>query len=650
MCGISGLINLQKSLSELRELGISMNHSLQHRGPDNEDSYVNEDLGILLNHTRLSIHDLSEAGNQPMKSNSGRYLITFNGEIYNYKEIKEELKYSWRSTSDTEVFLGAVEEWGLDKALEKSIGMFAFALLDNKEEVLHLVRDRIGEKPLYWGFASESNDKFIIFGSELNAFKAIPEFRNSINIQSLSLLLNYGYIPSPFSIFNKIWKLPAGNILSIKLPIQEKFNDFKPKAWWKLTDVINHEREALIKDETEAIILIKENLKRSVLYQSRADVKVTSFLSGGIDSSLVTAILQTQNSKKINTFTVGFESEDLNEAPFAKKIADYLDTEHTELMFTDKDALNIIPNFHNFYSEPFADPAAIPTLLMCKAARQSGFKVALSGDGADEVFGGYNRYTLAPKIWERFSRIDPKLRPLILLFIKLIPKNFIEKSGRMFGISQFLERVEKLSYRLNYANSIDDLYFLLIKEWHDISIIMHSNQKNNIKTTNRIGINTNLESHDLQSISKMMALDCLSYLPDNNQVKLDRASMAFGLETRSPFLDKVLIDYSWRLPETMKVRNATGKVILKNILEGYLPKKIFDRSKSGFATPIKDWLRGPLKEWASDLLQADELKKNDYLDVQLISNLWNDHIGFKADNSKRLWPILIWQNWLCNNK
>tara|TARA_Y100001968_G_C19448760_1_gene767059 strand:+ start:2771 stop:4717 length:1947 start_codon:yes stop_codon:yes gene_type:complete len=648
MCGISGIIINERCSLPLENLGISMNQELKHRGPDNSGHFLDINQGLLLNHTRLSINDLSKKGNQPMTSKSGRYVIVFNGEIYNHIELKKELKSNWDGNSDTEVLLAGIEEWGLETTLNNSIGMFAFALYDQKEKIIKLVRDRLGEKPLYWGFAGEDNDNMFVFSSEINAFKVIPEFNNKINIESLSLLINYSYIPCPYSIYNRIWKLTPGNILELKLPLKSYKNNYKPKSWWKLTDAIIKSSDELVKDEVEATLLIEDSLKRSIKYTSRADVKLTTFLSGGVDSSLITAILQSQSWNRINTFTVGFENKDFNEAPYAKSIADYLNTNHNELTFTDKNALDIVPNLHKYYTEPFADPASIPTFLMCELANKSGFKVALSGDGADEIFGGYNRYTLAPKIWSKFSKINPKLRPLISNFIELLPGKLIRASGQLLGITQFAERIEKLSNRINYANSIEELHQLLVKEWHDISAIMHKSFDE--RYAYEIGINTNLNELNLSSISNMMTLDCLSYLPDNNQVKLDRAAMSVSLETRSPFLDKDLVDDSWRIQEIMKIRNSSGKFILKSILGKYLPTDLYKRSKSGFATPIKEWLRGPLKHWADDLLSTKMLNDELYLDNKVVNKLWSDHISAKSDNSKKLWPILIWKNWYYHNQ
>ena len=646
MCGISGIISRNKSLNFLGEISKLMNSSLLRRGPDNNDLYIYEKEGILLNHTRLSINDLTPTGNQPMASNNDRFIIIFNGEIYNHKELRKKLNYKWKGTSDTETLLACITNWGLQKSLENFIGMFAFALLDKKDNKLHLVRDRFGEKPLYWGFAGKDED--FIFGSDLSIFKVYPGFNNEINRYALAKFLNYSYIPSPFSIYKKIWKLEAGKLLTINLPISNN-TDFIPKSWWSLEEVIDRGLSNQINDKEEASEEFKQHLTNAINYQSKSDVNVTSFLSGGIDSSLVTCILQSIRSEKINTFTVGFENNKYNEAPFAKAISDFIGTEHNELKFTAQDALEIVPRIPNFFSEPFGDPACIPTYLMCQAARQSGFKVALSGDGADEIFGGYNRYTLSPSIWKKISIFSPKSRRLISTFVEICPDIVFDIFGRFSGIPQFNDRLKKLTYRLNYANSFDELYKLLITEWHDIRSLINTNSIENIKYDELLGVNRNLNRFDIDPVSKMMALDSLSYLTDNNQVKLDRASMASSLETRSPFLDKNLTEFSWKLPIDMKVKGKTGKLILKNLLSNYIPKEMFDRSKSGFATPIKEWLRGPLKEWGNDLLDQSVLNKQNFLSTNLVNQLWMEHISGKKDNSKKLWPILMWQAWLEEN-
>ena len=648
MCGISGLISWQNSSLNLQSIGSDMNKQLNSRGPDDAGIYYNNKIGVLINHTRLSINDLSKNGHQPMESISKRYILSFNGEIYNFHELKLEIENSsypinWSGTSDSEVLMAAIDKWGLEIALNKAIGMFAIALYDKESEQIILARDRFGEKPLYWGFPESGNNSIIIFGSDLTVFKTFKRFQNKVCNDALSLFINYSYIPSPYSIYENIWKLNAGHLLKINLPLNEKSNDFISKPWWELKDIINLDSVNLISNEIEAKNLIERELKQSVQYQSKADVNVTSFLSGGIDSSLITALLQSSRSTKINTYTVGFENENYNEAPFAKTIAGYLGTSHNELILTNEDALSIVPLLSNFYSEPFADPAAIPTYLMCKAAANSGFKVALSGDGADELFGGYNRYTLAPKVWKFFNKLHPRIRPLVTSLIKQLPSGF----EKFISMPQFKERVEKLSDRLNFSNSIDELYQLLIREWNDISIII---KDNNFNLKYNIAVNTDLKDHNLSDVSRMMVLDCLSYLSDNNQVKIDRAAMAVSLETRSPFLDKNVAVSSWKISESLKIKNAQGKYILREILSNYIPRNLFDRHKSGFATPIKDWLRGPLKEWSMDLMNTSTLKSDGYLNEETVKGLWDDHINLKMDNSKKLWPILMWQAWNIDNK
>tara|TARA_Y100001968_G_scaffold333938_1_gene401422 strand:+ start:110 stop:2056 length:1947 start_codon:yes stop_codon:yes gene_type:complete len=647
MCGISGLIKTQKCSLDLKDLGNKMNENLRNRGPDDSGIFYDNQKGILINHTRLSINDLSTNGHQPMESNSRRYIISFNGEIYNFTNLKKEIENSsyevyWKGHSDTEVLLAAIDHWGLKDSLKKIIGMFAIALYDKEEETITLARDRFGEKPLYWGYPETNNNCLIIFGSDLSVFKNFKTFDNKISREALSLFLNYSYIPSPYSIYEKIWKLEAGHLLTIKVPLNNQSNTFVSESWWDLTNIIKVDNNLQIKDEKEAIKIIEGNLKESVESQSKADVNVTSFLSGGIDSSLITAILQSTRAQKINTFTVGFENKNYNEAPFAKSIADYLGTEHNEIIFTYQDALELIPVLSKFYSEPFADPAAIPTLLMCKAAEDSGFKVALSGDGADELFGGYNRYTLAPRIWSIFSKLNPKLRPFITSLMSYLPSNF----GSLISMPQFKERVDKLSYRLKYSNSLDELYQLLVKEWYDISILL-KDYNHNLKYD--IAINKDLSNYNLNPISKMMAIDCLSYLIDNNQVKIDRAAMAYGLETRSPFLDKNLVHSSWQICESLKVKETKGKYILKKILSNYMPEELFNRRKSGFATPIKEWLRGPLEIWGKDLINTKIKEDNSFICNDVVIDLWDDHINLKKDNSKKLWPILVWKAWATDN-
>ncbi|WP_413677058.1 asparagine synthase (glutamine-hydrolyzing) [Prochlorococcus marinus] len=653
MCGIAGLICKDRQILALDEIGSKMNTSLLNRGPDDSGIWIDNDIGILLSHTRLSVNDLSKAGHQPMLSSSNRFVLTFNGEIYNHWDLRQELEITqgsqnWKSHSDTETLIQAIECWGVYKTLTKLIGMFAFGIFDRKENKFYLARDRFGEKPIYWGITDVGTRKVLIFGSDLKALKSYPEFNNTINRESMGLFINYNYVPDPHSIYENIWKLEAGKILEIDVT-DDDYSKIYPMSWWQLEDTIKNVDGREIENESEAINLLKQELIKSVKSQSKADVKITSFLSGGIDSSLVSALLQETSNSQINTFTIGFENKRFDEATYARRISNYLGSNHSELIFTNEDALNIVPKINEYYSEPFADPAAIPTLLLCNAAKSQGYTVALSGDGADELFGGYNRYTMAPKIWKYFGIIPNFMKPMLINSVNKLSTQSIDLIGSILKIRQFRERLYKITDKISYSNSLEDLYYRLIREWSDVSSITEYKYNQPFTPISNERLNQSIHELKLDPVTFMMVIDCLSYLPGNNQVKLDRASMAVGLETRSPFLDKNVGELIWRLPINLKIKNNCGKYILKEILADYIPKKLFERPKAGFATPINEWIKGPLREWAEEMLNSNKVRDEGFLNPEITTKLLNEHIQGVKDNSKKLWSALIWESWIDKN-
>ena len=657
MCGIAGLLSSKRNDLDLDNELKKMVTSIQHRGPDNTGFWNDSDLPFKMAHQRLSIIDLNITGNQPMISHSGRYVLTLNGEIYNHKQLRFELEKSyhisnWRGHSDTEVFLELIEELGVKTALIKSEGMFAFALWDRKEKTLILARDRMGEKPLYYGFSGFGSNRIFLYGSELSCISSWKYFNNKVNRHALSQLLNYGAISAPNTIFKDIKQLPPGHIF--KLNTTNLLETTLSNPWWTFNESISKSLSNQFTSEKEALIYLEETLIQAVNKQSVADVEIGSFLSGGIDSSLITALLQNQTNSKVRTFTIGFEESSFDESGYAKAVAQYLGTNHTETIMTACDAQKIIPNLSSIYSEPFADSSQIATHLVCREAHNNGLKVALSGDGGDELFGGYNRYFLGPRIWDRISVLPFNIRKLLGSFILKIPPSAIDLLGDYIKISRLGHKSHKLANRLSYINSIDELYMSLISEWQNQYELL----KPNIDITNSAekpypkGVEIPSSINEDQ-IAKMMAYDTLNYLPNDILTKVDRAAMCNSLETRAPFLDHNVLECAWRIPTNYKTgeRKNIGKLILKKILSKYMPLELIERPKMGFGVPVGEWIRGPLKEWSSDLLAKDKIESQGFLKPELINNLYSEHQSRRYNHTAKLWHILMWQSWLeFNNK
>jgi len=649
MCGIAGLCVLPKNASaDLELIAMRMGAAIEHRGPDAAGRWQSTDLGVALAHQRLAVIDLTLAGHQPMTSASGRYVIAFNGEIYNHQLLRRELDGAglapaWRGYSDTETLLAAIEVWGLEKALERCVGMWALSVVDQHQQVLHLVRDRFGEKPLYWGLSGHGTNQALLFGSELPALRAFSGFNNAIDRAALAQLLRFGEVPAPLSIYAGIAKLPAGHWLSIPLPLSPQVPLPSSRPWWQLRDVIENGYNDSFQDETEALVSLEQSLNHAVAQQAIADVPLGAFLSGGIDSSLITALLQCHSSQPLRTFTIGFEEEGFNEAPQARAVAEHLGTNHTERLLTSADARSLVPQLPQLYSEPFADSSQLPTHLVCREARYSGLTVVLSGDGGDELFGGYNRYFWGPRIWNHAARLPGPLRRSIGRAITAMPPLALDALGLSFSIRQMGHKAHKLADRLRYVSNSDDLYRSLVCEWLDSGPLLQGE----CPVLESIAIDQPLpvtlsEDH----IARMMAWDALSYLPDDILVKVDRAAMAVGLETRAPFLDHRVAQVAWRLPMAMKIRGHTSKWALRQILHKYLPPEMIERPKAGFAIPVGAWLRGPLRSWASELIHPDRLSREGYLRPEPITLLWQQHLSGRFDHTTKLWTVLMWQAWL----
>tara|TARA_Y100000589_G_scaffold313221_1_gene334340 strand:- start:19695 stop:21659 length:1965 start_codon:yes stop_codon:yes gene_type:complete len=652
MCGISGIITNNSTKEEIYKNINLMTSKIKHRGPDDYGVWIDTERGISMAHNRLSIIDLSKSGHQPMKSKNGRYIISFNGEIYNYKEIKvlldKEFGISsrWNGASDTEVLITAIEFWGLRKTLDIIKGMFAFSLWDNDNRDIYLVRDRFGEKPLYWGFVRNNYNNYrdFVFSSELSAITALPFFNNKFSNKGLNDYFNYGYISAPNSIYDEIYQLIPGNLLKIN---QEEFFDNnlynpKPEIWYKLTDKKKERNKSYNKNELKDIL--EDIITKSISLQNNADVPICTFLSGGIDSTLVATLLQKICIEKINTLTISFPGDKkskspFNEGPYAAKIANYLGTHHIDIPITPKDALGIIPNLCNIYSEPFSDSSQIATYLLCKATKYSGYKVALTGDGADELFGGYNRHIFTPRIYELLSKSPKELKKIIYLIIKNLP---LSSKGLV------KDKRQKIIKTINESNSIESIYEGLL------NLGINNNQNlliNNIRGTNENIINVPFAKTNSERI---MLKDLLFYLPSDILVKTDRASMHNSIETRAPLLDHEIAEFAVNLPLKMKSYSnkisRTGKIILKDILKKYIPEDMFLRPKAGFAVPIGSWLKGPLRDWACDLLSENKIKEQEFLNYKLIEEIWSKHNKNEYDYTPQLWCILMWQSWIENKK
>ena len=644
MCGFAGFLTSGGQFADgLSQVATAMNEAIRHRGPDDSGVWEDAACGIVMGHRRLSIIDLSAAGHQPMPSDSGRYLIAYNGEIYNYHDIRTEIESisgtkQWRGHSDTEVLLAGIELWGLEATLDRTRGMFAIALWDREAETLSLARDRVGEKPLYYGWHGAGDRRAFLFGSELSAIKKYPDFTPQIDRDALTLYLRHGYVPAPYSIYEGISKLTPGTIVTVSQshpePVTETFWNFADVARQGQTHPFTGTAEQSV-DQLNALAL------KAVERQMVSDVPIGAFLSGGIDSSTVVALMQAQSAKPVKTFTIGFDEEAYNEAKHAKAVAAHLGTEHHELYVDPKTALSVIPDLPVFYSEPFADSSQIPTFLVSKLAR-SEVTVSLSGDAGDELFGGYNRYAMTASMWSKIAMIPAPVRSLAAKTLTAISPAAWDRIGGSFAASKvrmFGDKVHKGAGAL-YSNSVSELYHSLVSQERDpASWIKNGYEPATYLTGKRP------ELGDLDDVQSMMVLDGISYLPDDILVKVDRASMAVSLESRVPFLDPDIITFAWSLPLEYKIRAGVTKWPLRELLYRYVPKALIDRPKMGFGIPVDSWLRGPLKDWAEDLLDETTLRSDGIWDVTRVRDTWSEHLSGRRNWSSKLWAILMFQAW-----
>ena len=639
MCGIAGYLGEVKHPIDCLT---KMADAISHRGPDNMGVWSDHNPSIGFAHSRLSILDLSSAGNQPMHSLSGNYVIIFNGEIYNHKSIRSELesinRRNWLGHSDTETLLAAIEEWGLKKTLVKAKGMFAIALWDKSSNKLSLACDRIGEKPLYYGWV---NNQFV-FSSELKSIKVFPEFNNRIDTNSLALFLRFNSIPAPYSIYKDIFKLEPGQIVEINSQ-SSKLEKYK---FWSLEEVYKNGSENKFRGSSvQAINQLENILSEAVSSQMQSDVPLGAFLSGGIDSSTIVALMQSYSSSQVNTFTIGFNSKEFDESKHAEMVANHLGTNHFNKFVTEKDALDVIPNLPDIYDEPFADSSQIPTYLVSKFAKEK-VTVALSGDAGDELFGGYNRYIFSQKMFKNISKTPDSIKKLMSkIMFSLSEENWNFILGRLMR-NQYSNIGHKIHKTANIVSSksIRDLHFKLISQIQNPSDwLKDSNEYESVFNDNEDRFK------ELDSVEIMMAYDLISYLPTDILTKVDRAAMSVSLETRVPFLDPDVIQFSASIPMKFKIRNGVTKWLLREVLYKHVPKDLIERPKMGFAVPLAEWLRGPLKDWAESLLDEKRLHQEGFFNVEFVRDKWSEHISGRRNWSHQLWNVLMFQAWLENN-
>lgn len=641
MCGIVGAVVAKGSVITRQRLE-AMTDVIAHRGPDGSGIWVSPDGRVGLGHRRLSIIDLTSAGAQPMASASGRYTVSFNGEIYNFVALREELENGgakFRGHSDTEVMLAAFDAWGVAAALPRLAGMFSLAVWDAAEQALWIARDRMGIKPFYYSAQAGC----LSFASELRALVVWQGKVPAVSMQGLTEYLRLGYVPGPISIFEDVYKLPPGCFAVYRAGVLSQ-----PQAYWKLTDVVHAGMAQPLIDTTLALDTLEAKLRGAVASHMVSDVQLGAFLSGGIDSSMVVALMQVQSSRPVKTFSIGFHERGYDEAQHAAAVARHLGTEHTELYVTDADARSVIPQLAEIYDEPFADASQIPTFLVSQLARQH-VTVALSGDGGDELFAGYNRYVFVASFWQRLQMLPQPIRR-VASHVLSSPSPaawdaFFERVGPMLPrrLVPALpgQKMHKIASILP-SRSLLELHGRLVAQWSNPKTVLDTRWfHEDALWQSQLAIDETL-SAPLQQ----MVWDTQTYLVDDILTKVDRASMRVGLEARVPLLDHEVVESAWRIPMSMKIRDGSGKWLLKQLLYRYVPASLVDRPKMGFSLPVDAWLRGPLREWAQGYLDEDRLKAEGFFDVRVVRQTWEQHLRGATEAGGSLWTVLMFQLWL----
>ncbi|OJB13282.1 asparagine synthase (glutamine-hydrolyzing) [Burkholderia ubonensis] len=649
MCGIDGFLNSAAFDEETARATLArMTASLAHRGPDAQGTWLDAQAGIALGHRRLAIVDLSVHGRQPMASVCGRFVLVFNGEIYNHRALRAELERTgrapaWRGHSDTEVLLAAIAAWGVEAALRRATGMFAIALWNRESRVLTLARDRIGEKPLYYGRIGDA----LVFASELKALRSFPGFDGAIDRDALCLYLRQSSVPAPYTIYRGIRKLPPGTFIQF----EHARDTPRARAYWTLEHAIEAGRaEPFEGTAQEAVGLLDGILRKAVAQQMEADVPLGAFLSGGVDSSAIVALMQAQSAAPVDTFTIGFHEAGYDEAGYAKAVARHLGTRHTELYVTADHALAVVPKLPSIYDEPFSDASQIPTFLVAELTRRH-VKVSLSGDGGDELFGGYTRYFLTPRLWRKLHRVPAAVRARIAAALHALRPDHADQLAAVAQSAwsgaearetppRIGDRLHKLGHVMT-ADSRIGLYRLLMSAVHHPERIALAGQEPPTPLDT-----ASAWPADLTFAEQAMAIDTLTYLPTDILTKVDRAAMAVSLETRMPFLDHHVVEFAWRLPAALRLPDGRSKVLLRRLLDAYVPASLIDRPKQGFCAPIDHWLRGSLRDWAQTLLHPARLREEGFFDAAAVERLWRQHQTGRMNWQHQLWTMLMFQAWL----
>jgi asparagine synthase (glutamine-hydrolysing) len=647
VCGIAGILDPSASTSadRLGALASTMASSIEHRGPDDSGLWVDADAGVAFGHRRLAVIDLGRGGAQPMVSSGGRWVLAYNGEIYNYPEVRDRLERAgmlFRSSSDTEVLLAAVERWGVDRALDACEGMFAAALWDRRDRELHLLRDRFGEKPLYYGWVG----KLFAFGSELKALCALPGFDAELNRRAVTSYLRHNCVPAPDTIWHAVRKLVPGHVVTLQTPTKGVLPE--QRCYWSAADAVARARgHQLTGSDSEMTDHLEKALSDAVAARMVADVPVGAFLSGGIDSSTIVALMQQHASGPVRTFTVGFEDRSFDESSEAAAVAAHLGTDHTAVHVGDAEAIEVIPHLADIWDEPFADVSQIPTYLVSRVARRD-VTVSLSGDGGDELFAGYNRHAWLDRVWGRAAVVPAGARRTAGSALGSIPPAVIERAARAtrilpagWQVRNPSTKVAKLA-RVLTASDPEDAYRALTTHWDDAtSLVLGNDDRREVADGRRAS-----PVSDGGITELMLWSDLVGYLPDDILAKLDRAAMAVSLETRVPFLDRGILDLAWRLPLDAKLRGGQTKWLLRQVLDRHVPAALVERPKMGFGLPIGPWLRGVLAPWAEHLLDERRLRDQGLLDPVPIRRAWDLHRAGRRDLGYELWDVLVLQSWM----